>query len=154
MGLVSNEDEIVDIELKELKKKRFRINGDSDKILELNISDMEIAERMETNYKKILDVMKSISDLNNEDEELTPKMKEADEQIREYLDAIFDSNVSEVCGTGGTMYDPINGTFRFEYIIETLANLYKNNLDAEFKKIKQRVQKHTDKYTKKTTKKS
>ena len=76
------------------------------------------------------------------------KLTEIDTQMRDAIDYIFQSNVSEVCGSEGSMYDPIDGVFRYEHIIETLAKLYETNLDSEFKKMQDRLKKRTAKYTK------
>ena len=67
--------------------------------------------------------------------------------MRQLIDYIFNSNVSEVCAPDGTMYDPIDGQFRFEHIINCLVALYENNIDLEVKQISNRVRKYTDKYT-------
>ena len=62
------------------------------------------------------------------------------------MDYIFNSNVSELCAPDGSMYDPINGKFRFEHIIDTLAALYETDVSGEMNKLANRVKKHTDKY--------
>ena len=149
--------DIVDIDLSVIKKKKFRINGDCSKILELNVSDMGILARLDEAYPKLMGLQDKVVELADIDEEAddrevlsatASKLKEIDGEMRETLDFIFQSNVSEVCGSEGSMYDPINGTFRYEHIISTLTKLYENNLNAEFKKMKERVSKHTAKYTK------
>ena len=156
--LTKNEiDGVVDIDLSVIKKKKFRINGDNSKILELNVSDMGILSRLDEAYPKLMDLQNKVAELADindeaEDRELlsttASKLKEIDGNMRETLDFIFQSNVSEVCGSEGSMYDPIEGTFRYEHIISTLTKLYENNLNAEFKKMKDRIGKHTAKYTK------
>lgn len=157
--VVTNVDkDIVDVDLSVIKKKKFRINGDNTKILELNVSDMGILSRLDEAYPKLMDLQDKVAELaemndaDGEDRELlattASKLNEIDGEMRKILDFIFDSNVSEVCGSEGSMYDPIDGTFRYEHIISTLTKLYENNLNTEFKKMKDRVNKHTAKYTK------
>jgi hypothetical protein len=68
--------------------------------------------------------------------------------MRDLMDYIFDSNVSEICAPSGSMYDPINGQFRFEHIINILAGLYETDIESELTSIAKRVQKHTNKYSK------
>ena len=96
-------------------------------------------------------VQMSKMDTENPDEDsmssIATLLKSIDEKMREDIDFIFDSNVSEMCAPKGTMYDPYNGQFRFEHIIEVLTTLYANNLTAEYKKMQDRVKKHTAKYT-------
>lgn len=150
--------DIIDVDLSVIKKKKFRINGDNSKILELNTSDMGIVTRLDESYQKLIDLQNSVASLaddvkdeDNDRETLSStanKLNKIDGEMRELLDYIFQSNVSEICGSEGSMYDPINGTFRYEHIISTLIKLYENNLSKEFNKMKQNISKHTAKYTK------
>ena len=116
----TTDNDIQDIDLSSLRKKRFRIDGDNNRIIELNTSDAGFLVRLNKLYPK----MRSIGD------------------------ELFDSNVSEVCMPEGTSVDPINGEFRFEAIIRKLGKLYTDNFNAEFTKMKNNVSKHTAKYTK------
>ena len=150
-------DGIVDIDLSIIKKKKFRINGDNTKILELNVSDMGIVSRLDEAYPKLSALQDKVANLDDiveglEDQEIlsttAKKLTEIDAEMRELLDFIFQSNVSEVCGADGSMYDLIEGTFRYEHIISALSRLYETNLDSEVSKIKARIDKHTAKYTK------
>ena len=150
--------DIIDVDLSVIKKKKFRINGDNSKILELNTSDMGIVTRLDESYQKLIDLQNSVASLaddvkdeDNDRETLSStanKLNKIDGEMRELLDYIFQSNVSEICGSEGSMYDTINGTFRYEHIISTLIKLYENNLSKEFNKMKQNISKHTAKYTK------
>lgn len=155
--LSNSDNDIMDVDLSIIKKKKFRINGDNTKILELNVSDMGIVSRLDEAYPKLMtlqDKVSAIADINEEADDMellsttASKLKEIDTEMREMLDFIFQSNVSEVCGSEGSMYDPIEGTFRYEHIISTLVKLYENNLNAEFNKMKENISKHTAKYTK------
>lgn len=159
MGLTDNQEEYIDVQLEPIKKSKIRINGDQSKILELNLSDMGIVGRLKTAYKNLQSLSAKVSSLADDvdkdmaDEErleiIDSRLKELDRQMREEVDALFDSNVSEVCLPHGTMYDPHDGEFMYEHIIESLSQLYNNNFNKEFKLMKARVKKHTDKYTKK-----
>ena len=151
-------DDIQDIDLSVIQKKRFRINGDNSKILELNTSDMRIASRLKESYPRLNTLMDEVADeFNNipddvDDEETLTKVADAvdkiDGKMREEIDYIFDANVSEVCGSDGSMWDPIDGMFRYEHIIDKLAKLYENNLDKEFADMKRRVETKAGKYVK------
>lgn len=145
---------IVDINLEGVKRQRFRINGDSNAIIELNLSDLGIMERLEIGVKQLEEQMTAISQFDSDDEELSKKLKEADKAMRETIDYIFDYPVSEVCARYGTMYDPKDGKFRYEYIIDGLTKLYNDNLNEEYKKFQNRIKKHTAKYTVPSTTKS
>ena len=151
-------DDIQDIDFSAIQKKRFRINGDNSKILELNTSDMRIASRLKEAYPRLNNLMDEVADeFNNlpdevEDEETLTKVADAvdkiDKKMRDEIDYIFDANVSEVCGSDGSMWDPIDGMFRYEHIIDKLAKLYENNLDKEFADMKRRVETKAGKYVK------
>lgn len=153
------ENDIVDIDLSAIKKKRFRINGDNSKILELNTSDMGIVTRLKEAYPRLNDLMDSVTDKfsnlpdDDEDDEvqltaLSDAVNEIDKQMRAEIDFIFNSNVSEICGSEGSMWDPIDGSFRYEHIIDKLTKLYENNLDKEYASMKRRVENKAGKYVK------
>ena len=141
--------DVVDINIDGATRQRFRINGDDTAIIELNLSDLGIIERLETGLTAIEQQMSKIANFSDEDENLSEKLKEADKAMREQVDFIFDYPVSAVCARYGTMYDPKDGKFRYETIINGLLNLYSENINAEASKIENRIQKHTGKYTKK-----
>lgn len=144
------ETNIIDINLEgAVTKQRFRINGDSSAIIELNISDIGIIERLRVGLDKLEEEMKNISDIPDDDIDLSAKLKKADQRMREQIDFIFDSPVSAVCARGGTMYDPKDGKFRYEVIIDGLLKLYTDNINKEAALIEKRIKKHTDKYTSK-----
>lgn len=138
--------EVIDLNIDSIKKQRFRINGDSNAIIELNLSDLRIQERLATGLEKLSQEMSKIAAIAEDDDEIQEKMKKADETMCEWLDYIFDSPISEVFSRGGSMYDPINGMFRYEYIIDSLTKLYTDNINDEYKKINARIQKYTQKY--------
>lgn len=151
-------EEIKDISLS--TKKSFRIDGDNNRIIYLDVSDMNILVRLEEVYPEIQKLAVEASNKvaeqkeageDTEDNSLfgdTPAiLKEIDAQMREKLNYIFASDVADICEPTGNMYDPVNGEFRFEHIIDVLTGLYANNLTAEFKKMQERVKKHTAKYT-------
>lgn len=153
-------DDIQDVDISAIKKKKFRINGDNKKILELNVSDMNVASRMATAYdrlqKHMEKVTKILSDIPEDgnvsveqENEIETQLKSVDAKMREEVDYIFQAPVSDICGDGGSMYDPFEGAFRFEHIIEAISKLYENNLENEFAKMKKRVSTKTSKYTKK-----
>lgn len=148
--------DIQDIDLSETRRKRFRIDGDNDRILELNTSDMGIIKRLNDLLPKLkslqTDAAKELvfgDEMSDEDgmRVASDVLTRIDSDMRDIVDEIFDSNVSEVCAPEGSMYDPFNGKFRYEHIIETLVKLYEDNIKKETQKVAERVNKHTDKYT-------
>lgn len=160
--VVNMNSDIQDINLSVIRKKRFRIDGDDSRILELNTSDLNILARLKDAYPKLIaiadnafkdlpqvDTSEEVDFINStETAELIDSLKKADSEMRELVDYIFDSNVSEVCAPSGSMYDPINGQFRFEHIITVLAQLYETDVEKEMNAVAARVKKHTAKYSK------
>lgn len=159
-------EDIKDISLS--NKKSFRIDGDNDRIIYLDTSDMNIMVRAEEVYPEIsklaveaVDKLASTNkpkDAETEDDgeafisDIATVLKEIDAKMREKLNYIFASDIADICEPTGNMYDLVGGEFRFEHIIEVLTGLYANNLTAEFKKMQARVKKHTAKYTNKRKK--
>ncbi len=154
--LLETEDEIQDIKLNFNSKKKFRIDNDSSRILELDTSDLSVLTRLQEYYPKLKELEKEVAtlseDIGSDDEEVITKMGKGlarvDKKMREYIDTIFDANVSETCAPSGSMYDPINGQLRYEHIISLISGLYEDTLSQETKKLKDRISKHTQKYTK------
>lgn len=162
-ALETNQSNVADISLESIRKKRFRIDGDDNRILELNTSDLNILSRLKETYPKLINIadtaFANLPEVTSDSEDydfindeatntLVTALKDADNNMRELIDYIFQSNVSELCAPDGSMYDPIGGQFRFEAIISTLAALYENDISSEMSKISNRVQKHTNKYRK------
>ena len=150
-------DNYIDINLSATRKKRIRVDGDDNRILELNTSDINILSRLRDGYPKLnalsskLATIKDIDESDDIQENIAATanfIDEIDTEMRKILDFIFDANVSELCAPSGSMYDMFNGQYRFEIIIEALLKLYEDNINAEYKKMAKRVQKHTDKYIK------
>lgn len=146
---VVNEADIVDVDLSEIRKKRFRINGDNNKILELNVSDLNIVSRIQEAYPKLdaiqAKVLKYAENKSDDPEKDAKMLKEFDDDMRELIDYIFNANVSEICADDGSMYDPMGGMFRYEYIMDKITALYETNLNNEFKRMKARVNKYAKK---------
>lgn len=152
------ENNVIDIDLSALRKKRIRINGDDNKIIELNVSDMGVVTRLQEAYDRLISLAntynlqeeesKAEADDGSFDEaKAIETLRVLDTEMRELIDFIFQANVSEVCADDGTMADPINGQFRFEHIIEKFLAVYDKNFTEEFKKMSRNVKKRTNKYT-------
>ena len=157
-----NENEFIDVDLAPIKKQRFRFNGDNNKILELNISDAGMLSRLEEAYPKLDELTSKVQELEEEvkdvDEDnvddlkmstLAQQIDTLDKGMREIVDNIFNAPVSQVlCGDDFTMFDPINGKFMYEHIIDLLSSKYEENIHKESQMMKDRLRKHTGKYNK------
>ena len=151
MGTTNNN--IIDLDLSVTRKKRFRIDGDDNRVIELNTSDMTILNRLDEAEKRLTELAKYANFELSDDEQVNAdrvtELLATDKQMREIIDYLFDSEVADICAPDGSMYDPFNGKYRFEHIMETLFTQYEKNISEEIKKMRKNVQKHTDKYTKK-----
>lgn len=149
------------IDLSELRKKRFTVDNDENRVLELNTSDFSIINRLSEMYPKLTELTEKITHLNDgvsESDEgdslqndltvMSGNLTSADTEIRKLVDYIFDSNVCEVCCPSGSMLDLINGQFRYEFIINALMSLYETTIKKETAELQKKMSKHTDKYVK------
>lgn len=160
---VSND--IIDVDLSITKKKKFRFDKDNNRILELNVSDMNIIRRTSEAYPKLQELQSKAANIMDgielpedatENEEvvsesintMAERLSEIDNEMRDLIDYIFNAEVSKVAAPEGSMYDPFEGQYRFEHIIALLINQYESNLSTEFKKMEKQFNKHTAKYTK------
>lgn len=151
MGLV-NDEKVIDISIPEVEKTRFRVNGDNDKILELNTSDPNVLTRLNKGYKELVKLTDKVAALKYDENEenagdkLAEALEDLDNQMKAQLDYIFDAEVGKVLAGNSSMYSIRDGKFRFETVIETLGNLYENSFNKEFEAMRKRVTKHTSKY--------
>ena len=148
MGASNN---IIDIDLSVTRKKRFRIDGDDNRVIELNTSDMTILNRLDEADRQLRELANKanfeLADVEDENRDIVKELLATDKQMREIIDYLFDAPVSDVCAPDGSMYDPFNGKYRFEHIMEALFVQYENNIAEEIKKMRKNVQKYTSKYT-------
>lgn len=157
--------DIIDLDLSVTKRKRFRFDHDDNRIVDLNTSDMNIIGRMTESYPKLEELQQRASklmdgiktDSDEEDNEasvvadmrtVSDRLKDIDKDMRDLIDFMFDAPVSQAAAPDGSMYDPYNGSFRFEYIIAVLMTQYEKNLQTEFNKMTKQMDIHTAKYTK------
>lgn len=157
-SIIKDDNDIIDIDLSATASRKFRINGDNSKIIELNPSDLSIISRIEettTRLNKCVEEVKNLADSPTDTDEelyaLGKQFSKVDDKMRECVDYIFQSNVSEVCipKGKGSMYDPFKGRYRFEHIIEALLTFYEANIQKEYKKMQSNINSRTSKYTKK-----
>jgi hypothetical protein len=157
------ENDIIDLDLSVTQKKKFRFDRDDSRIIELNVSDMNILARMSEVYPKLNALQEKASkmmdgvsfDDTDDDEKMTQDMltvaerlRTVDNEMRDLIDFMFDTDVSSKAAPDGSMYDPFQGSPRYEYIITLLMKQYETNLQSEYKQMEKQLNKHTAKYTK------
>ena len=155
------EHDITDVNLGFVEKKKFRINGDYNRMLELNVSDLNVFVRLNEEYPKLNkffeEAQQKILAIPEDDNVeglaiLADNLSSIDNAMRQAIDRIFDAPVSQVCAPSGNMFDPVNSQYRYQWILDVVTGLYANGLNSEFKKMKSKVEKKTSKYTKKGSK--
>ena len=157
------EEDVIELDLSDLRKKRIKITGlgGEEDILEINTSDLGVVTRLhevepklaelENTALQISNLAGQVADDDNAFAEFSEKLSSIDTEMRSMLDTVFQANVSETCGKEGSMFDPIKGTTRWQIIIQSLIQLYDESVKREMEtkpnyNVK-RVHFHTDKYT-------
>lgn len=153
-------EKLLNINLEHGKRKRFTIDGDKNRILEINPSDMGIFARVD-NFDKVVSPAiiefgeKQINMPEGQDfnlAELGEGLMALDKLIREQLDILYDTNFSAIMAPYGTMLDPINGEFRYQYLIDIMSELYNETFTEELKERNDKIREHTKKYVSKVNK--
>ena len=154
--------EIIDLDLSITQKKKFRFGKDDSRIVEVNTSDMNLMQRVSVAYPKLQDLQTKASKLtegidteSNETEAnalndittIAERLSAVDAEMRDLIDYMFNAPISAAAAPDGSMYDPFNGSFRYEHIIAVMIQQYEENLQSEFGKMEKQLKKHTDKYT-------
>lgn len=152
-------EKLLNINLEKSRRKRFTIDGDENRILELNPSDLGIFARIDNFDKVVTAAIREFGEkqVDSDDDNFdVTKLGEAftalDKLIREQLDILYDTNFSEVTTPHGTMVDPIEGEFRFQYLNDVFAELYQDQITQELKERNDKIREHTKKYVDKVNK--
>lgn len=127
-----------------IHKKSFAIDGDENRIILLDPSDMGIVGRIETFSEQIDSTLSKLKDVPVE--QLGSAIAEVDKAVRDEINAIFDYDVCSICVPCGTMVDVIDGKFKFELVVTALADVYTNTISTEMKRVAARMSEHTQKY--------
>lgn len=154
--------EIIDLDLSVTKKKKFRFDRDDNRVVEVNTSDMNLMQRVNVAYPKLQDLQHKAAkltegiDIDETSSEagaldglatMAERLSAVDTEMRELMDYMFNAPVSQAAAPDGSMYDPFNGSFRYEHIIALMMQQYEDNLQSEFSKMEKQLKQHTDKYT-------
>lgn len=151
----NTQEQVLNLDLRSTAKKKVTVNGDKDAAFYINPSDFGIYDRLKVGVPKLYQIFTDMrdklkpapeSDIEDADEttdefleKMTEVMKDADAQMRSITDEIFAAPVSDICAPDGYMFDMFEGQLRFEYIISAITRLYENNINAEFYKLKSRI---------------
>lgn len=154
MGTKKKLNGVTDIQLNIDKREQFRINGDNNRIIELDVSDFGILNRLRESYPRLQELsIKGFEadDIGDDDNiklgEFMDSLNAINDEMISVMDYIFDSKVAKICADGKPLYNMVAGQFIFEIILDTLFSLYSENIRAEFGQMSQRMKSHTNKYT-------
>ena len=147
------------------KKKRFSVGGDVNNVVELDTSDLGVANRLSKSMKDFKDLENKWNALNESantiidtddmevamqsTEDFSKQFDELELQVRGLIDKVFDSEVADKCLGSSSAFSPINGYFKYEHIITALLNCYEQQIKDEAPKFNARkINKYTNKYIK------
>jgi hypothetical protein len=154
MGTKKNNKGIIDISLAS-EKQQIRIDGDDNRIIEIDTADITVLKRLQDIYPRLNDLGIKGFEINDDSDTLTEEALNAvttaldaiDKEMRELIDYIFDSKISDICVPNGAMYNMKNGEFMFERILDALFKLYADEIQKEFGLMSDRMKQRTGKYT-------
>lgn len=144
---------VIDLNVKGGSRTQIRINGDDSKIIELNLNDINILTRLNTSVKdleglKTDGITKSLDNSDRESvDRLSDELLTIDAEIRNIVNNIFDFDVCTPIAGNASMLDLIDGQCRFEVIIKSLSDLYKDTFEKAAQVAKEKVNNRVKKYT-------
>ena len=152
MGTKKKLDGVVDIQLNIDNRKQFRINNDDKRIIELDISDFGILNRLRESYPRLQELGVKGFEFDEDDEniklgEFMDSLNAINDEMISIIDYIFDSKVAKICANDKPLYNMVAGKFVFEIILDALFSLYSDNIRTELGQMSQRMKAHTSKYT-------
>ena len=153
-------------------RKKFTIDGDATRIIELDVHDLALVTRLSDSIKrmdaltaeweklgKIVETS-SVEDIEDdiavdaivkEAEDFSAQFNKVENEMRDIIEFIFDCD--GMCATilgNSSIFSPVNGKYKYEQIIDVLTGLYEDSIEKEAKKINTRkVEAKTSKYIKK-----
>ena len=154
---INTKDMTTDIDISGIEKKRFRLDKDDNKIIYLATTDLNILPRLESAIKEINKLQDkhnefaakyaSVSDADeNNISEISSYFAEIEKAMRDQINYIFDYDVCTPALGAASVFDPVDGQFKYEYLINRLIALYEKDIRKETRIMQERISKHTAKY--------
>lgn len=129
----------------------IQIDDDPNRIIKLNLHDVNILGRVQESLPKITEALEKHknADVDSKNmQDITMNLIDIDRTIRTQIDYIFDADVCKVILGNASTLSPVNGTMACIVILEKLMDLYKDSLTDEFSKLESQVQTNLSKYIK------
>lgn len=151
--------EIINLQV-ESPKQTIQLNGNPEKVIELDLGDSNIITRLSEGVDKVEKLVQERQNLhellaNGNDstesnakyyQDLAGKFRELENNMRGIINEIFDFDVCTPFLGTSSVFSIKNGEFAYERIINSLMGLYEDSIQKENNKLKERLSKHTDKY--------
>lgn len=129
--------------------KEFNINGDPNRVIRFNPTDISIIERAQKVKKEIGEEVKRLDKLEiNDDEAVAKAVEEVNKIIKEKINYIFGSDVSETVFGVQSPLASANGITLVERFIAAAIPVIQKEIEDEDKKSKARMSKYTERYHK------
>ena len=126
-------------------KKKYAINGDENNTIEIDVSDLNLIKRFEKATPKIDKLSEKFKNIN---EPTVEQLEEADGELRELLNEVFESDVCTPAFGNVNCLSPVaNGKFLFEAFVEALMSMIKQDIKATAQASKIHLEEKTSKYT-------
>ena len=115
-------------------------------------TDFNIVKRFNEVSEKFGDVVKPLMDANidnsgeGEDEESMRLLDEAEKNLFDLVDYLFDGNAAEAFFGKMHAFSPVDGKFYCENVLTAVGNFISAKFDAEINQISARVDKYTHGY--------
>lgn len=116
--------------------KRLAINGDENRVIVVNPTDVGIVAR----YREKLPEIEKLSPDTENSEEITDVL---DKKVREFVDYIIGSPVSEIVFGKTNCLSVAGGQTIFENFLTAYMEYMKPEIKAEYERSKKRIEKYT-----------
>lgn len=135
--------------------KEFTINNDPNRVVRFNPSDVNLLDRFDRAYKAIEEEQEKIKEdieletngeplENQEDyEEALNIIRKANNLIKDQIDFIFDSEVSDVIFGNQSPMSTVKGKPLFERVFEAIKPILEKEITEEQKASDKRISKYT-----------
>ena len=131
--------------------KEFTINGDENRVIRFNPSDIAILKRLDEAKDKILEAMQVEKDIELDVEgkpiesleNASKVVKHIDDTIKEQINYVFDYNVSDVVFGKQSPMANIKGLPLYVRFMESVKPVIESALKEESEKSRKRVNKYT-----------
>lgn len=136
--------------------KEFTINGDSNRVIRFNPADLNLLERFDQAEKVIEEEQKKLQDdiklkasgepvEEQEDfEESIEVISKVNKLIKDQIDFIFDSDVSDVVFGNQSPMSTVKGKPLFERVFDAIRPVLEKEITKEMKASEKRINKYTD----------